>query len=515
MVLPTGTGKTVTQLLTAERAHAANPSTPGRPAKPVLWIAHRKELLAQAARTFKAAGWQPFTEQAEKRATPHQVRVAATQYPTVVCASVATLQGKRLARWRPDDFAVVLVDEAHHGVAKTWKRLIAYWQCPVVGFTATPQRKGLAHGFTLAYSMALVEAIDEGWLVPVHGRVVMPEWDLSKLTKPSGEQDLNIRELSSIVDQNLGGAVAALRDLMQGRATLSFWPSVNSAQGCARMLAADGVASCWVSGETPDDERDQAVRAFRASRIQALANCAVLTEGFDAPVTRVLAMARPTRSEVLYYQMLGRGLRPLPGVIDGLETAEERRAAIAESAKPHAVVLDYHGTGAQFDLMSLVVALGGNRSKRARDRAHTVLASGEPVDVRKALDRAERDIEQERIEREERERRAAERARERAERMERQAAEYRARMADGPRYMSAAAPWLDMNTRARLERRSEVPGPQATEKQRKYLFRLLKEARADRRLIQEIWSASDKWSRSEISKEIVMWERRGGRKKTG
>lgn len=503
VALPTGTGKTFTQVLVAQLARAANPS------KPILWLAHRSELLDQAAATFRRVEWQPFIEQAGRRAKPFQVREAAIRMPVVVCASVPTMQGKRLAKWRPDDFAAVLVDEAHHGVASSWAKTLRHWECPIIGFTATPQRQGLDSYFEIAYSMSLVQAISEGWLVPIKGKFSRPEgWDMSGFTKPRGAQDVNIKELCKMVNENIGGVVSEMVDWMQGRQTLSFWPSVVAAEGCARMLDASDISACWVSGATEDEERESAVTAFREGRIQAISNCDVFTEGFDAPSTRVLALARPTRSEVLYLQMLGRALRPLPGVIDGIESAEERRAAIADSAKPHAVVLDYHGSGAKFDLMSLTVALGSGRPPEVVERAKERLGDGGPQDVSAALDKAERDIEQERMEREERERRAAERARLRAEEMARQAAEYKARMAQGQRYASADAPWLDASTVTRLQNRAQGKGERATPKQRGYLYKLLKRARVDQRLASEIWKRSETWSKREASKEIEYTKRR-------
>jgi superfamily II DNA or RNA helicase len=512
VVLPTGTGKTLTEVLCAEKARE-------RSNKPVLWIAHRAELLAQAAHTFRSFKWWVFIEQANQRAKPFQVRTAALQFPTVLCASVGTLQGQRLTRWRPDDFAVVLVDEAHHGPAKSWRKIVEYWECPVIGFTGTPQRATLDEHFELAYAMSLSEAIADGWLVPISGYSVIPDgWDMSQFTKPRGAQDINKDELATMVDGHLSDAVAALRSKMGGQQTLSFWPSVLSAEGCAKLLAADGVSSCWVSGRSTKENREHSITAFRKEQIQALSNCAVLTEGFDAPCTRVLALARPTRSEVLYTQMLGRGLRPLPGVIDGLDSAAERCAAIEQSAKSHVVVLDYQGSGANFDIMNLTLVFGSGHSFEIQERAKQLLQR-DTQDLRRVFERAEAELEQEQLEAEARERRAAELAYAEAVALEREAAQFRAALAQGSRYQFSSAPWLDPSTANRLasrEEESQASENPATVAQRKAIFALLKEAvakaGADGRLPGAVWRASESWSRRAASKEITFLQRRFGLK---
>lgn len=512
--LPTGTGKTFTELLVAQRARATS-------RKPVLWLAHRGELMEQAARAFRAHGWIAFLEKAGKRAKPAQVRMAALddRFPAVVIASVPTMQGRRLKQWRPDDFAAVLVDEAHHGVASTWRRILTYFECPVIGFTATPQRKGLDSLFDVAYSMTLNQAISKGWLVPVQGRTITPEgWDMSKFRRPRGGADIDASELADMVEKHMPAALAPLLEHMAGRPTLSFWPSVIAAQGCAEWVGAVEIPACWVSGETPPDERTSAIEAFREGRILSLSNCAVLTEGFDAPSTRLLAIARPTRSEVMYVQMLGRALRPLPGVIDGLQTAEERRAAIADSAKPAATVLDYHGSGAQFDVMSLLTVLGSGQPPEVIARAEREMAGG-VVDVDGALAKAADEIEEERRANQARAERVAE---ERAARNAEQAAQRNAERAAAldlqqHAYQVEDAPWLNAGVGARLEGRKAGEGEErATMPQRRALYAILKSAQGvDKRMASHVWRASATWSKSQASKEIVFLKCRYGASKRG
>ena len=91
--------------------------------------------------------------------------------------------------------------------------------------------------------------------------------------------------------------------------------------------------AAWVCGKTDRDERRKVLADFAAGKIQVVCNCGVLTEGFDDPGVEVIIMGRPTKSRSLYSQMVGRSTRPLPGVVDGPETADERKAAIAASAR--------------------------------------------------------------------------------------------------------------------------------------------------------------------------------------
>ncbi len=94
--------------------------------------------------------------------------------------------------------------------------------------------------------------------------------------------------------------------------------------------------------------------------MQFLCNCGIFLEGFDEPRIGVVAMARPTASRLLYGQMIGRGTRPLTGVVDGLATPLERQAAIASSGKPSLLVLDFCGNSGRHRLVSTADILGGD-----------------------------------------------------------------------------------------------------------------------------------------------------------
>ena len=121
----------------------------------------------------------------------------------------------------------------------------------------------------------------------------------------------------------------------------------------------EGVNAECVIDKTDPDKRAQIIERYKNGVTQVLVNCMVFTEGFDAPKTAVIANTRMTKSISLYLQIIGRGTRPLKGVVDGPETAEERRAGIAASGKPFCVVLDFVGNSGNHKLATVFDVLAG------------------------------------------------------------------------------------------------------------------------------------------------------------
>src|SRR5690606_4703003 len=137
--------------------------------------------------------------------------------------------------------------------------------------------------------------------------------------------------------------------------------------------------------------------AYSRGEIQYLVNCQALTEGFDAPATSCVAMARPTGSRALMAQCIGRGTRVLPGVIDGIDTAEGRRAAIAASPKPDLLVLDFWGNSGKHKLVGVADALGGREAPEIVDLARRRVreqSPGKPVDMEEELELARQQVEE-------------------------------------------------------------------------------------------------------------------------
>jgi type I site-specific restriction endonuclease len=152
--------------------------------------------------------------------------------------------------------------------------------------------------------------------------------------------------------------------------------------GCAR----------WICGQTPKDERTQTLKDYSAGKFRFLVNVGCFTEGFDEPGVQVVSVARPTKSRSLYAQMIGRGTRPLPGMVDYLDLPEHRQEAISRSGKPHLEVLDFVGNSGRHKLVSAVDILGGKYSDEIVARAkQTMEQAGEARDAREALAEADKE----------------------------------------------------------------------------------------------------------------------------
>lgn len=311
--LPTGSGKTV---VFAQLARMAR--------KQVLVLAHREELLAQARDKLQAAlggAAQVAIEQGALRA-PADARI-------LVC-SIRSLHEQRLLRViQGRDIGLVLYDECHHAVADDNRRVLRQlgcfdrdWQGTLLGFTATTQRAdGIPLGDVfdrIVYHKGLSEMIEAGWLAPLRGYRVATAADLRSVT--AGASDFRDDELAEAVDIEDRNALVArsIQELARDRRTVAFCVTVRHAYHLAEALRILGVRAGVVHGELPADKRAEVLRLFREEQIQVLANVGVLTEGFDDPGVSCIAMARPTRSDGLYAQCVGRGTRLHPGKKDCL-----------------------------------------------------------------------------------------------------------------------------------------------------------------------------------------------------
>lgn len=409
--------------------------------KRILVIAHREELIFQAAAHAQSAGLDAGVEMGSLRENGE----------TVVVSTVQTMNSRRKCErcrgegcegcenrghyWRmeqfnPEDFGLVVVDEGHHATARTYRRLLKWFTrnpaLRVLLVTATPKRADGAglHNVcdSVAYEMDLRAAIDAGWLCPIRQRFVTVDGlDLSKVgTKMGG--DLKDGELEKIMlgddDEYMLHAVAKpTLDEANGQPILVFASGVLHAEALTSAFNAyPGVRAECVIGTTDRDERKRIIGRYKSGETRVLVGCGVFTEGFDAPGTVVVAVARPTKSESLYLQMIGRGTRPLPGLVDGPETSEERRNAIALSAKPACLVLDFVGNSGTHKIVSVADVLAGDDVDDAdlEDAKAEARESDEPVDMEALLEKAK----QAREEREAKKRAEAERrmTRHRAER---------------------------------------------------------------------------------------------------
>jgi superfamily II DNA or RNA helicase len=363
VVMATGLGKTHLAAMVAKaRAHL------GR----TMMLVHREELLTQAWDTMhEATGERPAIERAEDRANASLFGARAK----VVIGTVQTqYSGKggdgRMTDFDPMDFATLIVDEAHHYIAPSYKRVVEHYKrnpnLRVLGITATPDRADkLAMGrlFDVApYNFGIRAGVDHGWLVPIDQWTgTLTEMDLSEVGTVAG--DLNAEQLAQVMEKhgNCFGVADHTIRRAKGRRTLLFAASVNHAKMLAAILNDRQPDSArYVYEKTGRDERKQMFDDFKRGKFQYLANVGIATEGFNDPGIEVVVVARPTKSRSLYTQMAGRGTRPLPFVVDQWEDAEDRRVAIAESAKPACELVDFVGNAGKHKLVNAADILGGD-----------------------------------------------------------------------------------------------------------------------------------------------------------
>jgi superfamily II DNA or RNA helicase len=376
IVLPTGCGKTVVF------AHIVG-EAPGRS----IVVAHREELIHQAAAKIHAVtGERPEIEMNVNRADTHIFARSKC-----VVASIQTLlaqDGARLKRFRPEDFGQLIIDEAHHAVAAGYGTVIEHFRqndkLRVLGVTATPDRAdeqamGKVFG-SCAFEYNIIDAINDGYLVPIEQKLIdVHGLDFSNVRTTAG--DLNGADLANIMadEEVLHQMVSATMQEMRWRKVIMFAPPGFKKGDSGKFRVSEKIEEIFhrnrpgcvrlVSQDTPGDVRKQILRDFTDNRFQVLLNVGVFTEGFDEPGIDIVSCGRATKSRSLYSQMIGRGTRPLPGIVDGIETAAERRAAIAASAKPRVVILDFAGNSGTHKLVTAMDVLAGNYDEKVVAKA--------------------------------------------------------------------------------------------------------------------------------------------------
>jgi superfamily II DNA or RNA helicase len=319
VVLATGLGKT---WLAAFDAHHLG-------AKKVLFVAHREEILGQAAATFLR-----IRPNARVGNYAGQRRDAEAD---VLCASVQTM-GKEahLERFAPTHFDYIVVDEFHHAAAPSYRRLLSYFNPRfLLGLTATPDRTDQSDILSLCddnlvYTCDLFQGINAHLLAPFHYHGIFDEEvRYEEVPWRNGRFDPN--ELSNKL-ATLGRAKHALREWarLKQRRTLAFCVSIRHAEFMAEQFRKAGIAAQAVYGGS-ELGRVEALDQLSNGKLEVLFSVDLFSEGMDLPLIDTVMMLRPTESKVLFLQQLGRGLRKADA--DG---------------KTHLVVLDFIGNHQSF-----------------------------------------------------------------------------------------------------------------------------------------------------------------------
>ncbi len=285
--------------------------------KRVLFVAHREEILKQAAVSFKNVrhsddygffnGKQKDTDKA------------------VIFASVATLGRKEYLTedfFGPETFDYVVIDEFHHAVNDQYQRIVNYFKPQfLLGLTATPERmdgKNIYEicDYNVPYEISLKEAINKGMLVPFHYYGIYDETDYTSLHLVKGRYDE--KELNETYIGNVRHTDLIYKYYMKYRSkrALGFCCSRQHAEEMAREFSKRGVASAAVysnaDGEFSED-RDRAVAKLKDQEIKVIFSVDMFNEGVDIAALDMVMFLRPTESPIVFLQQLGRGLRTSRG----------------------------------------------------------------------------------------------------------------------------------------------------------------------------------------------------------
>jgi superfamily II DNA or RNA helicase len=294
----TGSGKTVTAISDARRLGPR-----------VLYVAHRKPLVDQTLRELRRL-WPEAT---------HGKILGGTWQPDgdTVCASIQSLSN-RLSEFRADAFRYLIIDEAHHAAAGTYRELLGHFTPSfTLGLTATPERPDgqpiLEIFRDAAHRLSLEEAIRRGELVPIRCVRVRTNVDLTRVRFNEIQYNRQDLEQTVTVPARNRLIVDTYLDHVPTRKGVGFCVNVRHAEEMAALFLERGVPARSVSGTMSSRERDEVLRAFAGGGLRMLCACDILNEGWDCPDVEVLLMARPTLSKIVYMQQLGRGTRNAPG----------------------------------------------------------------------------------------------------------------------------------------------------------------------------------------------------------
>ena len=309
VALPTGTGKTVLF------AHAI-----ARRGGRALVLAHREELLDQAAAKISSVidGAWVGVVQANRNES----------LAPIIVGSVQTLSRPNRLAQLGGKFDTIVVDEAHHAAADSYRFVLnelgSFSECGplTIGVTATPMRGdgvGLSHVFEdIVYERSILEMIAEGWLCDLRAKQILLEADFSALGTSRGDY-VQGQAAKMLMAANAPEHIArAWLEHAPEKKGIVFTPTVDVAHACAEQLREVGIPAEGLDGTTASDERRAILARLKSGETRVVANCAVLTEGFDEPSIECVAIARPTKSRTLYMQMIGRGTRKFPGKDDCL-----------------------------------------------------------------------------------------------------------------------------------------------------------------------------------------------------
>ena len=358
--MPTGVGKTILLAEEIKNEKLKIKNDKGG----VLVVAHRRELIAQISQTLDAFGIEHGLIVSGKPVdVTKRVQVASIQTLTKKIKNERLkIKNEELAADTMHNgssdfssqcsgaggtlftfnFSLIIIDEAHHALAKTYKMLWEQWpEARFLGLTATPCRMS-GQGFTdlfdtLLQAKSISEFIDEGWLSDFEYMSVRPDnvvlSQVRSLSKRAVDGDYQTKEMALVLDcpESIAHLYECYASFAQGKKGIVYAIDKAHAQHIAEYYCAQGIRCCMIEAKTPVRERQQLVDDYRNGKVDVIVNVDIFSEGFDCPEVEFIQLARPTLSLSKYLQQVGRGMRVSPG-------------------KPHVLILDNVGLYQTFGL---------------------------------------------------------------------------------------------------------------------------------------------------------------------
>ena len=301
VVLPTGTGKTILSAIDAHRCGGK-----------VLFLVHRLDILKQSIDAYRFA-WPDMISgilTGETRENEHEC--------DVLFASKDTLrQPYELARFQPDWFDYIVVDEVHHGQSPTYREVLSHFEPRfMLGMTATPDRTDRKDIFELfdynkVYEIPLHEVIERGYLVPFTYCGLTDDVDYSRIRYQNKRYRVDDLERHLIIPERNEAVLREYLDRGNGDKSIGFCVSINHADRMAEYFSERGIAAASIHSASKD--RDTLLNDFRGDKYQVAFTVDLFNEGVDFPNVRILLFLRPTESKTVFLQQLGRGLRLCAG----------------------------------------------------------------------------------------------------------------------------------------------------------------------------------------------------------
>jgi superfamily II DNA or RNA helicase/HKD family nuclease len=286
----------------------------------ILFIAHRENILRRAKESFGRIMGDPDFGTILGAGNEHRPEDAA------VFAMIQTLSRENHLRdFAPDVFDYIVVDEFHHGMAESYRKVLDHFRPRFfLGLTATPERMDgrdvlALCDYNIAYEVRMMEAVDRGWLSPFQYFAVYDETDYDRITWRGTQYDKE--ELDRALSRDTRTAILAhnLKKFLPASGkikALAFCNTIAHARYTAEHLQRDqGIAAVSLTGESEEAERAEVIRRLRDENdpLEVVCTVDIFNEGIDIPELTHVLFLRPTQSFTVFLQQLGRGLRRAPG----------------------------------------------------------------------------------------------------------------------------------------------------------------------------------------------------------